>query len=412
MTFPIILLDIFVNSSHTISKSYLSHLLRLQNATMDMLSAPSLPRPAAHKRQQVAEKLRQVVSELQIGDRLPSVTQLEKHFGVAKSTVEAAVGQLQAEGLLVRRQGSGTFVSSPLLAPGQGGVPLFKPPTGRMLITSIGLGSSLNIFSALAEALASEMGKAGYDPVLLFEASAQQRLAQVQARYAAGSADGYVHMGSLDGNVTFPPLPGVVLGEMPEAAPVHQVTVDNYGGGRTAGAYLWDLGHRRIAFVAVKGLLPAAPRFQGMADVLRERSCCTAEGGGNEAVSLSESYVNLTKSLTPSLETELRRLLDLPQPPTAFFFANDQTAFSALQILLAWGLRVPHDVSVVSFDDTPGLASHTRPALTCLRMPILSLASLTVQTLRQAIQEPVPLRRFHLPAELIVRESSGPPPSV
>jgi LacI family transcriptional regulator len=241
---------------------------------------------------------------------------------------------------------------------------------------------------------------------MLIEGSPEQRLVQVKARCAAGSADGYVHLGSIGGDLTFPAVPGVVLGEMPEGASVHQVVVDSYGAGRTAGAYLWDMGHRRVAFLAVKGLIPAAARFQGLAAVLRERA-----GEHGESATALESYVALEKSDSPALEAELRRLLDLPAPPTAFFFGNDHTAFSALQTLLAWGVRVPGDVSLVSFDDTPGLASQTRPALTALRMPILSLASLTVQTLHQAIQEPdLPFRRLHLPAELILRESSGPPP--
>ena len=112
----------------------------------------------------------------------------------------------------------------------------------------------------------------------------------------------------------------------------------------------------------------------------------------------------------PSLEIALRSLLDRAHPPTALFFANDHVAFPALLTLLTWGYRIPQGVSVVSFDDTPGLASHTRPALTGMRMPTLALGALAVQTLHQALDEPgMPLRRLLLPAELIIRESAAPP---
>jgi LacI family transcriptional regulator len=109
-----------------------------------------------------------------------------------------------------------------------------------------------------------------------------------------------------------------------------------------------------------------------------------------------------------ALEETLRELLNRAITPTALFFANDQVALPALSMLHSWGCRIPEDLSVVSFDDTPGLTSHTRPALTGLRMPTMALGSLAVQTLHQAIREPSSqFRRTMLPAELIIRESAG-----
>lgn len=363
-------------------------------------SKPLPLKQPAHKRRMIADSLRLMVADLKVGDRLPSVTDLEKHFGVAKSTVEAAVNELQTEGLIVRRQGAGTFVA-------QTAAPASPVLAKRMVITCIPLGEPMTIFSAMAAALESEMRRLGYDPILQFDMNAQARLIRAQERWKERDIDGYVHLGSLEG-VVFPAVPGVIVGEIPEGAAVHQVVVDNYGGGRRMGEHLWELGHRRVAFVTVPALTPAAHRFQGLRDVYQERG--GKEGEVNFIPILQRQKARPGASLfETSLEDTLKLLLNQPAPPTALFFGNDQAGLPALSILHSLGCRVPEDLSVVSFDDTPGLTSHTHPALTGLRMPTLALGALAVQTLNQAIREPgTPFRRTLLPAELILRESSGP----
>jgi LacI family transcriptional regulator len=153
-------------------------------------------------------------------------------------------------------------------------------------------------------------------------------------------------------------------------------------------------------------LPPSLPRFKGLKDAVMERG-----GRPDDVLYVPVGGTTSGQGSYPSLEAALRQLLDDPEPPTALFFANDHIAFPGLQILQSWGVQIPRELSVVSFDDTPGLASQTRPALTSLRMPTLALGALAVQTLHQAITEPnLPFRRLRLPAELIVRESSGHAP--
>lgn len=357
------------------------------------------PQSRGRKSRRLADDLRKMIAGMQASERFPSVAELEKQYQVSTSTVEVAVNTLQAEGLLVRRRGSGTFVADTAK------MPKAHRRTGHLVITTIGSGGVINIFSAMAQALEAEMRRAGYDPVLLFDNHPQTRLIQAQQRWEAGSVDGYVHVGSLDEKVAFPPVPGVVIGEVAEGAPVHQVVVDNFGAGRRAGEYLWDLGHRHIAFITTESMLSGIPRLRGLQSLIMER------GGSESSVELLPVPSGLEQSFVVRIENVLKTLLNRSsgQIPTALFFANDQVAFPSLQILLSWGVRIPQDLSVISFDDTPGLASQTRPALTSLRMPTLGLAALAMQTLHQAITEPgLPFRHLRLPAELIIRESSGP----
>lgn len=363
-------------------------------------SLPSLPKPPAHKRRRIANSLRDMISSLSIGDRLPSVPELERHFGVAKSTVEAAVSELQAEGLIVRRQGAGTFVAKAVVRERSAG----RARVGRIALTTVSVARALNIFGSIASGLEAQMRAFGYDPVLILEGDPALRFARVKERWDAGEVDGYIHIGSLR-DISLPAIPGVVIGEIPEGSPAHQVVVDNVGGGRHVGEFLWELGHRSVAFVYISDLVPAPPRFRGLQQALRER------GAPEEAI----HNVSIPWGAGPSdlsrLDAAMTGLFSSTHPPTAIFFGNDQIALPGLQTLLAQGYRIPEDLSVVSFDDTPGLASHTRPPLTSMRMPMLALASLSMQTLHEALTSPeTTLRSLRLPAELIVRDSTGPAP--
>jgi DNA-binding LacI/PurR family transcriptional regulator len=367
-------------------------------------SLSSMPKPAAHKRRRIASSLREMIASLSIGDRLPSVPELERHFGVAKSTVEAAVGELQAEGLIVRRQGAGTFVARSVSTE-----PEVRPRVGRLAMTSRSLAAPFEvfgeIFGVMAAALESQMRRFGYDPILVLDGDPALRLARVKELWKAGEVDGYIYIGSLF-HRDFPAVPGVVMGEMEDASPVHQVVVDNFGGGYRVGEYLWSLGHRRVAFVALHDLGPACPRFQGMRAALRERGA-----SDEDAICVSVSWIGAGPSDLSGLEAALESHLSGANPPTALFFGNDQIALPGLQTLLARGYRIPQDISVVSFDDTPGLASHTRPPLTSMRMPVPSLAALAVQTLHHSlVSSETAFRSLRLPADLIVRDSTGPAP--
>ena len=135
-------------------------------------------------------------------------------------------------------------------------------------------------------------------------------------------------------------IPVVVAGAR-EAAPagVDVVAGDDELGARLVTEHLIGLGHRRIAHIAGYGAVgelrrrsfEAAMREHGLADrALVEPSDMTEEGGYRTTV----------------------RLLSRPDRPTAVFAVNDIASVGALSAAEELGLRVPHDVSVVGYDNT------------------------------------------------------------
>ena len=76
-------------------------------------------------------------------------------------------------------------------------------------------------------------------------------------------------------------------------------------------------------------------------------------------------------------------LMRLPQPPDAVFCANDMMALGCLDALAALGLKVPHDVSVIGFDDRE-VAQFTHPPLSTLVLPHYEMGEIAAQALIDA----------------------------
>jgi DNA-binding LacI/PurR family transcriptional regulator len=97
---------------------------------------------------------------------------------------------------------------------------------------------------------------------------------------------------------------------------------------------------------------------------------------------------------------------------TAVFVANDQMALGLLRLLHETGREVPGDVSVVGFDDVPE-AAYLTPPLTTVRQDFMAMGQQGLHLLLDEIRRGTRSTRDAIvPPELIVRASSGPPPSV
>jgi Transcriptional regulators len=200
-------------------------------------------------------------------------------------------------------------------------------------------------------------------------------------------------------------LPLVVVGRDFKHASVDSVAADNFTGGFEATQHLIDLGHKRIGFIGAgfenRGTLK---RLQGYISALLKHELPIDERlitGRKESVSDVPGYS------TEKIGYEgMKRLLSLPNRPTAVFARNDFTAMGAMTAIKEAGLLIPRDVAIVGFDDTP-LAVHTSPRLTTVRQPMLLQGRLAADMLLKRIMEEdgSTVTRV-LDCELIIREST------
>lgn len=146
--------------------------------------------------------------------------------------------------------------------------------------------------------------------------------------------------------------------ELPDDVPF--VGATNWSGGRAATRHLAELGHTRIAMVAGSDqILCCRARFDGY------RS--TVESAG---LPVTVARGDLTQEGGYAVA---RELLTGPGRPTAVFASNDLQAVGVYQAAREVGLRIPHDLSVVGFDDLP-ITALMDPPLTTVHQPLAEMA--------------------------------------
>jgi LacI family transcriptional regulator len=192
-------------------------------------------------------------------------------------------------------------------------------------------------------------------------------------------------------------LPCVVIGFDARELAMPTIVPDNRGGARTAVEHLLALGHRRIAFIAGNPRTgQSGQRQQGYVDALQ------AAGLDVDPALVAQGAFN-----QPSGFAATQRLLDLPQPPTAIFAANDEMAFGAIDAIASRGFKVPQDISVVGFDDIP-TAGYVFPRLTTIHQPFEAMSERAVAELVALIEgRPVAHERIVFPTSLARRDSTA-----
>jgi LacI family transcriptional regulator len=177
------------------------------------------------------------------------------------------------------------------------------------------------------------------------------------------------------------------------------VRATNHQGGFDATRYLIDLGHRRVGHIT--GLLSvgaATERLAGYHEALA-RAGLPAE----PALVIEGNFFQ------PTGFAAAQAMLDLPDPPTAIFAANDDMAFGVMEAARVRGLRIPEDLSIIGFDDIPQ-ASIVHPPLTTVRQPLEQMGRVAVETLLHLIDgDPDTVTQVVLPTELIIRYTCCPP---
>ncbi|HET6856977.1 MAG TPA: LacI family DNA-binding transcriptional regulator [Streptomyces sp.] len=237
-------------------------------------------------------------------------------------------------------------------------------------------------------------------PLLLMIAGTEAERRRNLRYIEAGHVDGVLLVSSHSGDPVGSELdaagvPVVACGKpLGRSAKVGYVAADDRDGARTMVRYLYDSGRRRIATVTGPPDTPGGvERLEGYRDVLAERG-----------LPAEESLIVPGDYSRASGERAAELLLERAPDVDAVFVASDLMAQGVLDTLARAGRRVPEDVAVGGFDDSPA-ALATRPQLTTIRQPWGRISTEMVRTLlaRIAGEEP---SAVILPTELVRRGSA------
>jgi DNA-binding LacI/PurR family transcriptional regulator len=181
------------------------------------------------------------------------------------------------------------------------------------------------------------------------------------------------------------------------------ILVDDRGGARLGAQHLLDQGHRRIGILALGLRRDGGALAESDSYPSRERLAGWTEtlaGAGIEPTVVLAPYEPHDGALDAA-----RELLD-DASITGVLCFSDVFAHAVVQAAERLGRRVPDDLSVVGYDDSP-LASTSRPTLTTVRQDITAKGHLAAAMLADVL-DGVPVQSQLLPAELVVRDSTGP----
>lgn len=338
------------------------------------------------------------------GVRLPSEAELTRRFKVSRMTVVKAIQQLQQEGLVVRRVGSGTYAAQEagseslvfgLLIPDLGQTEIFEPICRGMVRSPLARKHSLLWGHSFASAENKE-----------------EQAKQLCQHYLEQKVSG-VFFAPLEFSPHRERVNREILKTLDEAN-VPVVLLDRCGLAFPAmGRHdLVGLDNRRAGYVITEHLLRAG--VEKIAFLAREGSVETVEAriaGCREALyakgkSLAETIIVPDEVMDGA---EIQKALE-KSSIDAFVCANDHTAANLMQMLLGMNVRIPKDVRIASFDDV-SYASLLPVPLTTMHQPCGDIGAAAMSAMLERINNPsLPPRSITLEAHLVVRQSCGTKP--
>jgi len=256
-----------------------------------------------------------------------------------------------------------------------------------------------SVLSAIADAV----GEQGYD-ILLHTSAYPMDDAELVQSLLGGRVDGIILIAPLSTSQVHAELsrrhvPCVVISAQVDGLP--SVCVDNRTGIIAAMRWLQQQGHRLFGFVAGPPVFyDAQQRFEAFQQYLTEKG-----------LPVREEWMAEGDFTAQGGKACAQRMLALPQRPTAILAANDETAAGVLQAAAELGVRVPAELSVVGFDDTP-FAQVVSPRLSTIRQPLEQMAIEAVSLLIEWIRSGEPPKQVQkvVPVHLVLRESTAPVP--
>jgi LacI family transcriptional regulator len=198
-------------------------------------------------------------------------------------------------------------------------------------------------------------------------------------------------------------VPLVFIDVGPRLPRISNIRIDYLHGIREAVQHVAALRHERVAFIAGPLSLKSA--------VARQRAF--SRSMEETGLKVDPKYlIEGNHTMEGGIEA-MKKLLALPRRPTAVLCSNDMTAIGAMRESYDEGVSIPHDLSVIGFDDIR-FAQFVTPPLTTVKMSQTEIARLAFNALLTEVQRKKPVRtgsEYTLKTTLVLRNSTGLAPS-
>lgn len=246
--------------------------------------------------------------------------------------------------------------------------------------------------------IAGSLSKENYDLVIYTVDSNNRLQSYLTSLPLTGNLDGLVIMSlpvaETDVNRLVEHQLPTVLIEFPHAK-LNSVEINDVEGGRMAAEFLLRKGHKRIAFLGDTDL----PEYSIHPVNLRLKGFRQAHKNAN--IEIPKEFVRLAPYDQEKAQMVAKELLDMPNPPTAFFAATDYQALGVLKAARKLGVKVPEQLAVIGFDD---LDMADYEDLTTIRQHLDESGRIAIEILLSHIADHSrPVQHITLPLDLIER---------
>jgi LacI family transcriptional regulator len=292
--------------------------------------------------------------------------------------------------------------------------------TGKSGIIGVVVGDIENSFFSFAVRGISDAARAAGFNVILANSSEQIDVEKAAVRVLIGKrVDGLIVTPSESRDVSHLRdiyRSGRPLALLDRALPdldVDTVTVDDRDAAMRATKILLDAGHRNIAYVTAVDF--AGHEYRDLEQIytssVRERIEGFLAACRDAGIVMPERFVRLGATRPEETRAITDRLLSKPDRPTAILASDSLIALEIFKVIRRRGLRVPEDISLITFHDADW-TSVTSPPITVVDQPAYTLGkTVTELLLRRLKGETRPPERVIVPTSIIQRGSVGPPPS-
>ena len=298
---------------------------------------------------QLATQLRGEIASLRFNgqNRLPTEAEIGKRYQVSRQTVRNALRLLQEDGLINKRQGSGSYISER------------KQTSDTKQIAVVTTYINDYIFPGILHEIQAELGRNGYSTLIYATENKVEKEREILSDVLSKDVSAII----IEGSKTALPTPNQDLfqqlgqngipvlflhGTYPNLPDFPSVMDDNFSGGYMLASYLMGKGHESIAALFKSDDMQGPMRYFGAASAfvesrmrIRDEYICWYDTKDRDDI--------MRQMGNSRIEAFLDRIQD---NANAIICYNDEIAFTLIQMLQKRGKSVPDDIAVVSFDNS------------------------------------------------------------
>lgn len=332
-------------------------------------------------------------NKVSAGDQLPAENEIAKLFNVSRHTVRQALTYLVQEGWIHKERGKGSFYSNK------------RSNETKKNIAVLTTYISDYIFPKIISGIEEELRRKGYNLLLFnsnndienerkcFETIMNQHIAGLIVEPAQSKINN-LHHDSIkklkENNIKY-----IAINANCDEENSAYIVVDDEQGGYKLTSYLLELGHRNIAAIFKADDLQGEKRRRGYEKALKEYGLSFNKNIVGEYITNNEEMF---------IDVFTKKILNLEERPTAIVCYNDKVALRVIDNCRRENIKIPKDLSIVSFDDST-LAVSSDVKLTTIKHPKEDMGIRAAKCIIDMIEGRIDNPQYTYTAELIVRDS-------